>query len=252
MTPPLVLPNQSSLVKKSTTSFIVGITIAAILLLSGNGGDIPWFPPTIVFPLVGVAVLTSLIFPFIWHALERKQKMCSIKIYGLLYSILRYCIALNLASFGWKKLFGLQFLVPDHIAALPMNQQTGEWLTWYYFGYSPAFSIIIALLQILGACLLLSRRTLLFGSAMLLALLLNLTFITIFYQMNLGALLQSVISTLGIMFLLLLDFDRIKAFFFNSPLNIPALTIRSGVLKSMLRFSVILFSLLFTIYLKTR
>jgi hypothetical protein len=55
--------------------------------------------------------------------------------WSFLQETICYLVAFNIASFGWKKLFGLQFIVPPAIASQPMSQQSGEWLTWYYFGY---------------------------------------------------------------------------------------------------------------------
>jgi hypothetical protein len=240
-----------SLFKKFGTCFIAGLMLAALLLMLGNGGSIPWLPPVLVFSLVGISLLTAIVFPFIWQYRENQQKIDSIKIYGFLYTFIRYCIAFNIASFGWKKIFGLQFVVPLEIANKPMNQQSGEWLTWFYFGYSAAFGFIIAFVQIGGAYLLLFRKTLLLGSVILFAFMLNLTLINIFYQMNTGALMLSVLLTIGILFLILLDYDRLVAFFLRTTSNLPSLSIKNLLTKNVLRIAVILVSFLFTLYLKT-
>lgn len=205
---------------------------------------------SVSFSLVGISLLTGLLFPFLWHYSERKQKNNSTKIYGFLYGGIRYCIACNIIAFGWKKFYGLQFIVPTEISSMPMNQQTGEWLTWFYFGYSHAFGIIIAVIQIVGGYLLLFRKTLLIGAIILFSLLLNLTLINIFYQMNAGALMQSVLLTIGVLFLILLDYDRLIAFFLKTKSNLPSPNFRSSILKNILRLSAIVLSLLFTIYLK--
>jgi hypothetical protein len=220
-------------------------------LMLGNGGNIPWLPPVLVFSLVGLSLLTAMIFPFIWQYKEHRQTINSIKIYGFLYTFIRYCIAFNIASFGWKKIFGLQFVVPLEISNKPMNQQSGEWLTWFYFGYSAAFGFIIAFVQIGGAYLLLFRKTLLLGSVILFAFMLNLTLINIFYHMNAGALMQSVILTIGILFLILLDYDRLVAFFLKTTSNLPSLSTENLLTKNVLRIAVIVVSLIFTLYLKT-
>jgi hypothetical protein len=240
-----------SIGKKICTCLIFGIELSALFLTLGNGGNIPWLPPILVFSLVGVSLLIGLIFPFVWQYLERKQKSNSIKIYGFLYSLIRYCIAFTIASFGWKKFYGLQFIVPAEIANLPMNQQSGEWLTWFYFGYSHTFGIIIALIQIIGGYLLLFRRTLLIGAIILFSLLLNLTLINIFYQMNAGALMQSVLLTIGVLFLILLDYKKLVDFFLKTKPNLPSLNINNLFLKNAVRFSAVVLSLLFTMYLKT-
>ncbi|MNL32051.1 hypothetical protein D3C87_1538760 [compost metagenome] len=131
-----------------------------------------------------------------------------------------------------------------------MNQQSGEWLTWFYFGYSHAFGIIIAVTQIIGGYLLLFKRTLLIGSILLFSLLLNLTLINIFYHMNAGALLQSILLMIGVLFLVLLDSKKLIDFFFKSKSNLQSVNVNGVFLKNILRLSAILLSLLFTIYLK--
>lgn len=244
------LENQNSIWKKFFTSLILGLESSALFLLLGNGGNIPWFPPVLVFSLIGISLSSVLFFPLIWHFLEKKQKINSTKIYGFLYSSIRYCIAFTIAAFGWKKFYGLQFIVPAEIANMPMNRQTGEWLTWFYFGYSHTFGIIVATIQIVGGYLLLFRKTLLIGAIILFSLLFNLTLINIFYQMNAGALLQSVLLTIGILFLISLDYHRLVMFFLKAKANLPSLNLKSGILKNILRVSAIVLSLLFTIYLK--
>lgn len=240
-----------SIGKKIGTSLMLGVLFSALLLTLGNGGNISWFPPAVVFSLVGITLFSTLVFPPVWHYLEKKQKMNSKIVYGFLYSGIRYAIAFNIASFGWKKFYGLQFIVPAEIASLPMNQLSGEWLTWFYFGHSRAFGIIIAIIQISGGYLLLFRRTLLIGAIILFALLSNLTLINVFYQMNVGALLQSVVLTIGVLFLILLEYKKLVVFFLKTKSNLPSLSFNSALVKNMIRLSAIVLSLLFTIYLKS-
>jgi hypothetical protein len=242
--------NSTSLLKKLVTCFIAGLTTIALLLVLGNSGTLTWFPPVMVFSLVGISLIISLIFPFIWQNQEKKQKINSGKVYAVIYAIIRYTLAFNLAGFGWKKLFGLQFVVPNEISDKPMNQQSGEWLTWFYFGHSVGFGMILSIIQIGGSCLLLFRKTLLLGATILFAFMLNLTLINIFYQMNGGALLQSILLTIGIAFLILLDYNRLVLFFLKTKSSLPTLTL-SNLTKNTLRLSAIIFSLLFTIYLKS-
>jgi hypothetical protein len=240
----------NSLLFKIGTCFIAGITFAALLLLLGNSGTVSWFPPVVVFSLVGISLLIAVVFPFFWQFKERKQQINSPKIYAFLHGFIRYCIAFNLASFGWKKILGLQFVVPLEIASKPMNVQSGEWLTWYYFGHSQAFGLIIAAIQIIGSCLLLFQRTMLLAAIILFSFMLNLALINIFYGMNAGALLQSVVLTTGILFLLLLDYKRLIDFFLITTTAVPTIAKVNPSVKTMIRLSAILLALLFTIYLK--
>ena len=239
----------STLAKKFATSVVAGLTVAALLLVLGNSGTIAWFPPVIVFSLVAVLLLVSATFPFIWHYQERKQNYNSARIYAVLYAIIRYTIAFNVASFGWKKIFGLQFVVPAEIVSKPMNQQPGEALTWYYFGYSQAFGLIIAVTQIVGSYLLLFRKTFLLSCLVLFTLMLNIALIDIFYQMNAGALTQAVVLTCGLLFLLLTDYRKFVVLFFKSDSSLPTLALTSSTVKNTLRISAILLSLLFTCFI---
>lgn len=240
----------TSLLKKTGTCLIAGLTFAAVILVLGNGGNIPWLPRAVVFSLAAISLSLAFVFPFIWQFKENKQQVDSDKIYGFLYSFIRYGIAFNMAGFGWKKIWGLQFIVPAEISNKPMNQQSGEWLTWYYFGHSIAFGIIIATIQIAGAYLLMFRRTLLIGTVILFALMFNLTLVNIFYQMNAGALLQSIILTMGLVFLLTLYYKGLIEFFLKAQSNLPSFCPAKNPTKNLVRLSVLILSLLFTIYLK--
>ena len=241
----------STLLKKIITCVVAGLTTIALLLVLGNSGTLIWFPPLIVFSLVGISVISALIFPFIWQYREKKNIIDSEKIYGILYATIRYTVAFNLASFGWKKVFDLQFVVPPEIAQKPMNQQSGEWLTWYYFGYSKAFGFCIAMIQIIGSYFLLFRKTLLLASVVLFAFMINLLMINIFYHLNAGALAQSILLTIGITFLISLEYDKLAVFFLKTTSTLPSINFENTLFKHVIRISAIVLSLLFTLYLKS-
>jgi hypothetical protein len=237
-----------SLLKKLATCLMTGLTVAALLLVLGNSGTLAWFPPTVVFSLVGLSLVSSIVFPFIWQFQESRQKYNSIRIYAFLFAVIRYSIAFNIASFGWKKLFGLQFIVPTEVAGEPMNQQSGEVLTWYYFGYSNAFATMIAITQLVGSYLLLFRKTFLLSCLMLFTLMLNIALVDIFYQMNAGALVQAVVLTLGLLFLLLTEYDKLVAIFIQSDPVFPSVNFKNSLSKNAVRLSAIALSLLFVYY----
>jgi hypothetical protein len=237
-----------SLTRKFTTTFIAGLIMAALLLVLGNSGTLHWFPPVVVFSLVGVSLLCSVVFPFFWQYLERKQSINSTAVYAFLLALIRYSIAFNVASFGWKKLLGLQFLVPPDVASRPMNQQPGEILTWFYFGYSPAFGTIIAIIQIIGSYFLLFRKTSLLSSIVLFTLTLNIALVDVFYNLNAGATTQGVVLTLGLLFLILTEYSRLVAFFFSPEPLIPSAPLKNTLTKNVLRLSAIGLSLLFVYF----
>lgn len=114
-----------------------------------------------------------------------------------------------------------------------------------------AFGIIIAIVQIGGSFLLLFRKTLLLGAIILFSFLLNLMLINILYPMNAGALLQSVILTVGILFLLLLHHKILVACFIQAISNRPYASLQNPMPKNILRIAAITLSMLFILYLKS-
>jgi len=241
-----MLKSNFSFLKKLMTCLVSGLVLSALILLIGNGGNIPWLPPYLIFSFVGMVALSSFVYPIFWH--KRSDRFASEDqlIFGKLFHFIHWTIATNLILFGIKKFFGLQFIVPPEIAALPANKMSGEWLTWFYFGYSAAYSMIIACIQIIGSLLLLYKRTSLVGVFILLSVMVNLTLINIFYKMNAGALLQSVFITIGLIFVLLNHFERLKSIFLLS----RVISSNSHSAKKYLPTLVLLIScILFTFYL---
>jgi hypothetical protein len=104
---------------------------------------------------------------------------------------LRYVSAWLLYLYALSKLAGFQFTLPPGTRERPVGSLTGFELTWYYFGYSHAYKMILGLTQLLGATLLLFRRTAALGAALLLPVLVNIVLINLFFVIALGAQLTS-------------------------------------------------------------
>ena len=105
--------------------------------------------------------------------LDRKRRIDGRKVLAAIYIAVRYYAAFTLFTYGFAKVMGAQFTVLDSQLAKPMGEVSGFWLTWYYFGYSPVYSAIIAWTQIGGSILLCFRRTALLGAFVLLPVMVN-------------------------------------------------------------------------------
>lgn len=241
-----------SLSKKVITCIVAALCLIAILFnIFNTGPGVPGYTPVLSFYISIIILLGSVIWAVIWHYKQRKNLINSQKHFEILYNIIRYTLAFTISFFGWGKLLELQFRVPESISSQPMNQQSGQWLTWYYFGYSYSFNLVLALFQIVGATLLLFRKTVLFGAVILFAFMSNTTLINIFYQMNFGALLFSIITTIGITYIILLDYKSLVEFFFISNANQLSVSRGRYVIRTIFWFSAIVLSLLFVLYLKS-
>jgi hypothetical protein len=95
------------------------------------------------------------------------------------------------------------------------------------------------------------RQTFLLGAIILLTLMLNITLIDIFYQMNAGALSQSVIMTIGIIFLLSIEYDRLINFFFKAHSNLQSINSVKVITKNIIRILAVLMPVLYNIYAAT-
>jgi len=96
----------------------------------------------------------------------------------------RYFCAFMLYTYGISKLLHLQFNMQSQLAQQPVGMLTGYQLTWFYFGYSRGYAVLLGATQILGATLLLFRKTALLGSLTMLPVMANILFINIFILVN--------------------------------------------------------------------
>ncbi|MFD1140951.1 hypothetical protein ACFQ4C_07520 [Larkinella insperata] len=181
--------------------------------------------------IVGVSVLGSLIASWGWHRRESATRVNSPRLHAWLQGIIRYWLALSLASYGFAKILKTQFQTPEYLLDVPLGSVDGMSLTWYYFGYSYLLAVIIALFQIGGAVLLLYRRTTLLGAVILLPVMVNIVLINVFFQISPGAFFNSVVYSLALVFLILLHRERLKTVFWNRIDRLPGMIIRPGWLK---------------------
>jgi len=116
---------------------------------------------------------------------------------------LRYLSAWMLYVYGVSKLTGHQLTAPSGVAQKPVGSVDGYTLTWYYFSYSHIYKYILGTIQVMGASLLLFRKTATLGALMMAPMMFNILLINIFYSITYGAECTA-IFILGCMLLLLL------------------------------------------------
>lgn len=185
--------------------------------------------------IVGVAVVGSLVYSWIWQRREKTADVNSGLHHAWMQGIIRYWLAFSIATYGFAKILKTQLQSPTYRLDMPMGDVSGFGLTWYYFGYSYTLAVIIALFQIGGSILLLYRRTTLLGVMILLPVMVNIVLINLFYEIATGAFFNSVIFTLSLVFLLLLDIDKLKAAFWDLVDHLPPVTLGRNWVKHGLR-----------------
>jgi hypothetical protein len=191
--------------------------------------------------LISIAgFLFCIVFPFIWQRRESKGTLDSDKLKAWIRGILRYWLAACISTYGFAKILGSQFEHSYATSDSLVKNLSGFELTWNYFGFSYGMTLIIALVQIGGSVLLLFRRTTLLGSVILFPVMFNILLINFFYNIGAVPFLNSILYTLGLVFLLLLRWQDIKAILFRSSDSLPP--VRLGFIKYVIRTLIILYS----------
>lgn len=96
----------------------------------------------------------------------------------------RYFRAFMLYTFGISKPLHLQFDLQSQLARQPVGSLTGYQLTWFYFGYSRIYAVLLGITQVIGGTLLLFRKTTLLGALTMLPIMANILLIDMFVLVN--------------------------------------------------------------------
>lgn len=176
-----------------------------------------------------------------WHRKEGQEVFPSIQRKVYFRTILRYSLCFLIAQYGFLKLLGMQFYLGINWRDVPLEKLSGFFLTWYYFGYARPLVVIIAFFEITGSVLLLFRRTTLLGVFILLPLMMNITLIDYFYEIR-GVLIYVVFMTSGLIYLLLLHWEKLTQLFLYTIDHLPGNPNRA--LNNSLRLGIIILAFL--------
>lgn len=198
------------------------------------------------FLSLALAILFSFGFSFYWQLKEKRNSFNSIKIISWFSTLLRYWIAFLLLDFGFQKIFEVNFNYSYHINDTLSNALTGQELTWKYYGYSYGLSVILAGFQIIGSVILLYKRAILLGVAILLPVMVNIVLINIFYNIGPITLFTSILITLGLVNLFLQQKVDIIGFFNQHKDKLPS--IGNNFSRTIARILCVLIPLFFVIY----
>lgn len=142
-----------------------------------GSGDMLYHWLTFWFHLM-VAFLGTLI----WTAIDRNRKSYPQVAEGF-YVFVRYYLAVILLMYGFGKVIPLQFPEPNLIR---LTQEYGGsspmGLAWTFMGFSTPYQMFAGFMEVLGASLLLFRRTVLAGALVLTAVMTNVFMINMFFD----------------------------------------------------------------------
>jgi len=225
--------------KKLITCLLAGFVVGAFVFRQNVTFFRSWIPMRVMSLIELVSVVVAIVCAIIWQI----RKTNNPSTLAFWQGLIRFGVAYDLASFGWEKICHLQLMVPSSWLDRPYSDFLPSELFWTFFSHSYLFSCIIAGIQILGAMLLLFRRTRLVGVFILLPVLANILLMDIFYQIGDSVVVHASIMMLGTLYFLFIEFDRLKEFFFATKDRLPPLNV-SRYLKIAIRLSIIYVPLL--------
>ena len=127
-----------------------------------------------------------------------------------------YACAWWLYFYGISKIAGHQLQLPASFGQKPISSLSGYELTWYYFGYSHAYTYILGTIQIVSATLLLFRKTSLIAALVMLPVMSNIVMINFFYWIGWGPMRTSLFITVALLLVLWRERDAFRVLLWNS------------------------------------
>ena len=219
--------------------FMAGLISAMSITRIGFRYFSDFIPPPILLRAGIVYFLTILLYLAIWVRKAIRKPGASSSLLAFWQGALRYFIALDLCVFGVCKFFHIQFNTPLALLDNPFNTLSDSQLMWAFFGHSYAFTLVIGGMEIIGSLMLLFRKTSLPAVFFLMPICLNIFFLDVFYN---GAMtsIYIFIEIVGLIYLLLLEYNRLVKFFFIDKSDLPQFNFKNNLWKNTARLFVII------------
>lgn len=133
--------------------------------------------------ILAMTFLVALIAMIIWSILVRRRNPDHNVAWRWLLILIRYYVAFTMISYGFAKVFHLQFPFPS---AGRLQQSFGNaspmGLAWTFFGYSTGYNIFTGMAEVIAGVLLMSRRTVRIGAILSLVVMGNIMAINYAYD----------------------------------------------------------------------
>lgn len=126
-------------------------------------------------------ILISVLFSLTIFACRKRIVYKYFSSFIIIYA--RYYIGINLLDYGFAKIYGGQFIYPDLIRLDTLYGDSSPMgLLWTFMGYSKSYTFFIGISEIIGGGLILFRRTMVLGSLITMAVMLNVVIMNFCYD----------------------------------------------------------------------
>jgi len=198
--------------------------------------------PVLLMTLAAI-VLLSAGLAWLWQWRQRGRRGDRLyrsgeRLHSIFQTLCVLYLAFSISDYGAAKILGTQFQPPHYVLEEPIGELNGFWLTWTYYGYSPAMALIIGWTQVIGCALILFRASRLIGVFILLPVIVNIDLIDNFYHISPVANFNALHYTFFLVVLLLIDWPLLKAAFlaYGANFRYPGLLNAAKLLVIVLAF----------------
>ncbi|GAA4275648.1 hypothetical protein [Aquimarina mytili] len=158
-----------------------------------------------------IAITTAILVTALWSLLDVKRKEYN-QLFLYLRILIRYYLALTMFLYGFSKVFCVQFSEVSNFDLIKtFGDQSPMGLLWNFMEYSNTYTRFSGIVEVLVGVLLLYRRTVVFGSLILIGIMLNVFMMNMSYDIPVKS-YSIVLIVMGI-FILAPDIKRILEFF---------------------------------------
>jgi uncharacterized membrane protein YphA (DoxX/SURF4 family) len=179
------------------------LRLSTDITVQPNGsGDTTYNYVQVLCYLVLSAVATG-----VWSVVDRRRRQYA-RAHDFLRIYVRYSLAASMLSYGFAKVFKMQFPFPSVERLMePFGDSSPMGLLWTFMGYSAGYNLFTGGAEVLGGLLLFFRRTTTLGALVVIGVMSNVVALNFFYDVPVK-LYSSHLLLMGA-FLLLLDLRRL-------------------------------------------
>jgi flagellar basal body-associated protein FliL len=212
-----------------------------ITVFTNGSGDTTYDYVTVL-----VTFILSVLGCLLWSILDRNRASYN-RLYYWLTVFLRYYAAFTMLTYGFVKVFKLQFPSPSLNRLIqPYGNSSPMGLAWTFMGYSKGYNYFTGFAEVLGGVLLLFRRTSMAGAIVTMIVMGNVMAMN--YSFDIPVKLLSTMVVVMCLFLLAKDSHRVIDFFFLNKGTEPGKIFTPPVRKRGLQIILIVFKIVLLAY----
>ncbi|MEO6242931.1 MAG: hypothetical protein ABIQ40_16485 [Bacteroidia bacterium] len=158
-------------------------------------------------------LVISFLLSIVWSLADKKRTNYEQLAYWF-FAFIRFYLAMQLFSYGFNKIFKWQFYAPEpNTLYTAIGNVPNDFLYWSSMGTSRLYVIFSGMAEIVGAALLLFRRTYIAGAIVSLLVMINVLMIN--FGFNISVKLYSLFLVMLCMLLVIRQGKKLAAFFFS-------------------------------------